>query len=218
MTDQEDPERLYALGTSYMLGAGRPKDPGAGAVCLRQAADRGSLAAKRDLGIAYLNGLGVERDPGKAYPLIKEASDSADPNAMYRLALMYEAGEGVPQDLYEALKLMAFAVGSGLSGASEDADRIEAEIDSRREARLRARPLLNLEVSDVDVEAACCGGMMGAVLSGSCFVEDTYKGPMLIFCGDSGGEPITECPFCGKRARRVERGKKYRPSQPRSDP
>ena len=113
---------------------------------------------------------------------------------------------------------MAFAVGSGLSGASEDADRIEAEIDSRREARLRARPLLDLEVSDVDVEAACCGGMMGAVLSGSCFVEDTYKGPMLIFCGDSGGEPITECPFCGKRARRVERGKKYRPSQPRSDP
>ena len=90
MTDQEDPGRLYALGTSYMLGAGRPKDPGAG--CLGQAADRGSLAAKRDLGIAYLNGLGVERDPGKAYPLIKEASDSADPNAMYRLALMYEAG------------------------------------------------------------------------------------------------------------------------------
>ncbi|MDC7951810.1 hypothetical protein PAA26_07185 [Methanomassiliicoccaceae archaeon COG_1] len=61
MTDQEDPERLYALGMSYMLGVGRPKDPGAGAGCLRQAADRGSLAAKRDLGIAYLNGLGVKR-------------------------------------------------------------------------------------------------------------------------------------------------------------
>ena len=59
MTDQEDPERLYALGMFYMLGAGRPKDPGAG--CLGQAADRGSLAAKRDLGIAYLNGLDVER-------------------------------------------------------------------------------------------------------------------------------------------------------------
>lgn len=211
MTDNDDPEYIYTVGMRH-IDAGELAE---GAECLRRAADMGYLPARRDLGIAYLNGVGVEKDPLKAYPLIKEAADSMDPNGMYHLALMYEAGEGVPKDLHEALKLMAFAAGANLRDAARDADRIEAEIDAQRKEKLYARPILNLEVSDVDVEAACCKKMLEAMVAGDVYVEDTYKGPMLIYADETGENPITKCPFCGKAARRVERNKRYRwPSAP----
>lgn len=201
----EDPEYIYTIGMRKMDTG----DYESGVKDLKRSADMGHLPAKRDLGISYLNGLGVDKDPVKAYPLIKEAADSMDPNATYHLALMYEIGAGVEEDLYEALKLMAFAVGSNLRDAEHDAYRIESKIDAKRADRLNSRPVLNLEVSDVDVEAACCKKMLDAMLADEVYVEDTFKGPMLIQADDDGETPITKCPFCGKPAKRVERTKRY---------
>lgn len=211
MTDNAELENAYNLGSAYMTGTGRPLDYREGIKYLRIAADGGYVPAIRDLGVAYLNGLGVPPSAEKAYPLLKKASGEMDPNAMYHLALMYENGAGVEKDLYEALRLMAYAAGLGMANAATEANRIEGEVDAERKRRLFSRPLLKLEISDVDVEACCCKPMMDSVLAKDIFVEDTYEGPMLVMYDRDKDQdvPITACPYCKKKAVRVKRGKKY---------
>lgn len=208
MSAEEDPSVTYDLGIAYCTGEGRPKDSREGAKYLQLAADKGYIPAKRDLATLYLNGDGVPPDAKKGYALMKEAADAVDPAALYCLALMYEKGLGVEKDLYEALKLMAYAAGAEYEGAEADADRIEALIDADRAARLKSRPVLNLEVSDVDVEAACCKKMLDGMLNGDFYVADTFEGPELLTMDEAGFETaITKCPFCGKPAKRVARDK-----------
>lgn len=205
-----DMESQYLLGVAYCTGQNRNVDFKEGAKWLKLSADQGYLAAKRELGILYLTGEGVDADADKAYPLLSEAARESDPNAMYHLAFMYEKGVGVKKDLYEALKLLAFAANMEYPGADEDADRVEEMICREREKKLKARPLLNLDISDVDVEAACCKPMFESILNGEIYVEDTYQGPELIGEDDKGFEVIiTQCPFCGKKIRRVGRDKEY---------
>jgi len=209
-TDTDSPEHIYDLAVSYITGQGRPQDSTKGMEYMERAAGMGYLPAKRDMGILYLNGDGVPQDAKRAYSLIKEAADQMDGTAIYHLALMYENGVGVDRDLYEALKLMAYAAGMHLTGAAEDADRIENAIDGEREKRLFSRPVLNLEVSDVDLEEACCRKMLDAAVAKEIYVADTYEGPMLMKENDDGSEDaIVKCPFCGKAAVRVKRDKKY---------
>ncbi|AGI47774.1 Sel1 repeat protein [Thermoplasmatales archaeon BRNA1] len=211
MTDiGSDPEHMYEVGVSYITGTGRPQNSEEGAKYISMAAEKGYLPAIRDLGVLYLSGNGVERDYRRAYDNLKKAADDLDPNAMYHLALMYENGLGVEKDLYEALRLMGFAAGSNFSGAIQDAQRIEDIIDEERRKKLNSRPVLNLEVSDVDVEECCCKKMLDAVLAKDYYVVDTYQGPMLVSEDEEGYEtPITECPFCHKKAVRVQRDKQY---------
>ncbi len=208
--DGDDPEVVYTTGMAYMTGDGRPLDHREGLKYLQKAADMGFVPAVRDLAVAYLNGLGTPPDAEKAYPLMKKASDALDPNAMYHLALMYETGAGVERDLHEALRLMAYSAGMNFTGAGDEADRIEAEIDAERTKKLNSRPILKLEISDVEVEAACCKKMLDAAIAKSVYVDETYMGPML-FTEDEKGEEITvtKCPFCGAEAVRVRRDKKY---------
>lgn len=200
----------YDLGIAYCTGEGRSKDTKEGAKYLQLAADQNYAPAIRDLASLYLSGDGVPPDAKKAYTLMKQAADAMDPAAMYRLGLMYEKGLGVPTDLYEALKLVAYAAGAEYEGAADDADRIECIIDQNREKRLRSRPVLNLEVSDVDVETACCKKMLDSMLAGDIYVAETFEGPELLQMDDAGVEtPLTKCPFCGKPAKRVARDKPY---------
>lgn len=207
---KEDMEDVYTVGMGYMTGQGRPLDQKKGIEYLRQAADAGFLPAVRDLGVAYLNGQGVPPSAEEAYKWLKKAADQLDPNAMYHLSLMYENGAYVKQDLYEALRLMGYAAGLGFAEAASEADRIEAKIDALRKEKLDARPILNLDVSDVDVEACCCKKMYDAVIAKDIWVEDTYKGPQLVREDDRGNEEIlAKCPYCGKPINRVPRDKKY---------
>ena len=205
-----DLEVVYTTGMAYMTGDGRPLDYKEGLKYLQQAAEKGFVPAMRDLAVAYLNGLGTPPSAEKAYPLMKQASDALDPNAMYHLALMYETGAGVERDLYEALRLMAYSAGMNFTGAADEADRIEGEIDAERKRKLDSRPLLKLEISDVDIEAACCKRMLDAAIAKEVYVDETYMGPMLMTEDDKGEEiAITECPFCKAKAVRVRRDKRY---------
>ena len=207
---KQDMEDVYTVGMGYMTGQGRPLDQKKGIEYLRQAADAGFLPAVRDLGVAYLNGQGVPPDAEKAYGYLKKASDQLGPNAMYHLALMYENGAYVEKDIYEALRLMGYAAGMGFSAAAVEADRIEDKIDAMRKAKLDSRPILNLEISDADVEACCCIKMYNAVIAKEIWVDDTYKGPQLMTEDKDGSETILDkCPFCGKPVFRVPRNKEY---------
>lgn len=206
----DSPEYLYNTAVSYLKGDGVPADSAKAAELFELAARQNYLPAIRDLGILYLNGDGVAPDAKRAYELISKSAEKMDPNAIYHLALMYENGVGVDKDPYEALRLMAFCAGAGYTGAVEDADRIEEEIDAIRNKKLDARPILKLEVSDVDVEACCCKKMFDAVKANDIYLTDTYDGPQLIGSDEDGNEMILrKCPFCGQTPQKVPRNKEY---------
>lgn len=206
-----DTEAQYKVGIEYCLGSpGTHVDYKKAAEWFQKAVDNGFLPAKRELGILYLRGEGVKADGEKAFSLLAPAAEAMDPNAMYHLALMYENGIGTKKDLYKAIKLLAHVANEGYQGADMDADRVYSIIVREREKYLKARPLLNLEVSDNDVMAACCKQMLDDMLDESVIVLDTFEGSKLVMWGDDDNEiPIKECPYCGKPVKKVPCDKKY---------
>lgn len=206
--DKGDPESQYLLGTALLAGDGCTADAGKAAEWFSRSAEQGYAPAKRELAMMHLTGDGA--DPVAAYTMMSEAAKGMDPNAMYNLAIMYERGIGVKQDLYESLKLLAYAAEMNCPGAEQDAERVSSMISEGRCRNLRSRPLLHLDISDVDVEAACCKDMLELMLNGSVFLADTYQGPELIGTDENGAEEImTACPSCGKKIRRVRHDKVY---------
>lgn len=206
----EDPDIFYREGISYLNGEGRGKDEKKAAELFRSASNMDHTPSKRELGVLYLNGIGVEKDLKEAHKLFTEASLALDPYAMYNLGLMYERGMGVEPNDHEALRLFAFAANLGYPGAEDDADRVERIITENRCRRLKSRPVLNLDVSDIEVEAACCKKMLDAAMEGTISVVDTFQGPELVGEDENGFEIIyKKCPFCGKEVRKVSRDKIY---------
>ncbi len=203
-------ESTYDIAIGYITGVGRPQDYEQGAKYMKIAADDGYMPAIRDLGILYVNGSGVEKDPKKGFDLLMQAVKDMDPRAMYHVAVMYWHGIAVEKDLYEALRLMGFAAGMKIQGADEDAEKIEAEIDEMRVKKLNARPILKLEISDVDIEACCCRDMYNAAISRDVYLVESYKGPVLMQEDEKGEEVLLpKCPFCGAEPIKVPRDKVY---------
>ncbi|MCL2318046.1 MAG: sel1 repeat family protein [Methanomassiliicoccaceae archaeon] len=204
-----DPDDMYNEAI-LLLQEGGDNNTKKAAELLLRACEEDHLPSKRVIGILYLDGRGVEKDEKKAYELISQAAAVLDPIAMYVLAGMYERGLGVEASDREALFYYAFAAEMGIPGAHENADRIYGKLAERRSRRLRSRPILHLEISDQDVEAACCKKMLDAVLGGEIGVVETYKGPQLVGEDENGIEVIHEkCPFCGKPVKRVSENKIY---------
>ena len=207
---ENGPQATYDIAIGYITGVGRPQDYAEGAKYMKIAADEGYMPAIRDLGVLYVNGNGVEKDPKKGYDLLMTAVKEMDPRAMYHAALLYRHGIGVGKDLYEALRLMGFAAGMKITGAEQDAEEIEAEIDEQRRKNLCARPILKLEISDVDIEACCCKEMFDAALSKEVYLVQSYKGPVLMTEDEEGEEVLLpKCPFCGASPITVPRDKVY---------
>lgn len=208
--DGKDPEFIYHTAMSYILGDGVQQDSKKGAEFLKVAADMNYLPAVRDLGILYLNGNGVPVDGQKAYELISRTAAQMDPNSIYHLSLMYENGVGVKKDLYQALKLMAFCAAANYPGSPEEADRIESKIDEERVRYLNARPILHLEISDIDIEACCCKRMLDSVKNKDIYSDDTVDGPAIFGADENGDEVLLrECPFCHSKPIVVSHDKVY---------
>ncbi|AIZ56333.1 Sel1 repeat protein [Candidatus Methanoplasma termitum] len=207
--EYSDPDDMYNEAI-LLLNDGGDADLKRAAELLTKACEEEHLPSKRVMGFLYLDGKGVERDLKKAYDMISEAAGVLDPVAMYALGGMYERGLAVEQNDREALFYYAFAAEMGIPGAEDDADRIYTRLSELRSRRLRSRPILNLEISDQDVEAVCCKKMYDAVLDDHFRVVETYKGTELVGDDENGLETIcTECPFCGKSVKRVSKDKIY---------
>jgi len=207
--DDNDLGEMYMEGLT-LLYEGNDADVKKAVELFLKASSKGHLPSKRTIGFMYLEGNGVERDLEKAYELISEVSVSMDPLSMYMLGRMYEGGLGVEQDDREALRMFASAAEMGIPEAEEDAERVSARVAEKRNRKLRSRPILNLEISDADIEAACCKKMFDAAIKGDIEVVDTYKGPELVREDEHGFEIICgECPFCGKKVKRVSKNKMY---------
>jgi TPR repeat protein len=194
-----------------LLNKGGDENDKKAAELLKGISESGHSSSERVLGFLYLEGRGVERDYKKAYDLISSAAGVLDPIAMYILGRMYEGGLGVEPSDTEALFMFEFAAEAGIPEAAADANRIIARIREKRERKLRSRPILNLEVSDIEVEAVCCIDMYHSAVEGSIGVHETYYGAMELMREDEDGIRIacSECPFCGKKAKKVSKNKIY---------
>jgi len=207
MTEEET---QYRLGLNYIYGTNVIKDTSKAAECFQKAADLGYLPARRELGILLASGDGVDVDMEKAVEYLSEAADQLDPSALYHLGLMYELGIGVPKDLQKCVRMLAYAAEMGFPGADVDAERIDKILYEERAKKLRARPMLHLQISDVDVEAACCKPMLDKLLAEEIVFIDSYKGPALLGEDKDGMDTVLDsCPFCGATIQLIDRDTKF---------
>lgn len=205
-----DAEAQYQLGINYLYGTNVPQDYTKAAGWFAKSAEQGFLPAKREYGILLASGEGVEPDMEKGVQLLSEAADNLDPSALYHLGLMYEVGTGVEKDLQKSVRMLAYAAEMGYPGADIDAERIDKILTEQRNKNLRARPILKLQISDVDVEAACCKRMLDCLLEQEIVFIDSYKGPALLGEDKDGMDTVLECcPFCGAKIELVPHDKKY---------
>jgi TPR repeat protein len=210
LAQEGDAEAQYKIGLNYIYGNDVPKDASKAAECFGMAAEQGYLPARRELGILLASGEGVEQDMDKAVQYLSEAADNLDPSALYHLGIMYEHGIGVPKDMQKCVRMLAYAAEMGYPGAEIDAERVDKILYEERRAKLRARPLLHLQISDVDVEAACCKPMLDKLLNEEIVFIDSYKGPALLGEDEDGMDAVlAACPFCGKPVQIIPRDTKF---------
>lgn len=205
-----DAEAQYQLGLIYLYGNDEPRDPVKAFGWLSRAAEQNVVPAKRELGIMLVSGEGTEPDIERGVQLLSDAADNLDPGAFYHLGLMYEKGIGVPQDLQKCIRLLAYAASMGYPGAEVDAERVDAILTEERNRKLRARPILKLQISDVDVEAACCKRMLDALLAQDIVFTETMSGPALLGEDKDGMDAVmTSCPYCGQRLQFIPHDTKF---------
>lgn len=208
--EEGDSEAQYQLGLIYLYGNEEPKDAAKAFEWMSRAAAQNVVPAKRELGIMLASGEGTEPDVPRAVQLLSDAADNLDPGALYHLGLMYEKGIGVPLDLQKAVRMLAYAASMGYPGAEYDADRIDRVLTEERNRNLRARPLLKLMVSDVDVEAACCKRMLDELLEQNIVFTETMQGPALLGEDKDGMEAVLySCPFCGAKLQFIPHDHKW---------
>lgn len=205
-----DAQSQYQVGLAYLYGTDVPKDTRKAAEWFSRSNDQDFLPARRELGILLASGDGVEPDMERAIQYLGQAADQLDPSALYHLGLMYEVGTGVPKDLQKAVRLLAYAAEMGYPGADIDAERLDAILTEERNRNLRARPILKLMISDVDVEAACCKRMLDQLLEQNIVFIDSYKGPALLGEDEDGMDTVLECcPYCGAPILHVPHDKQW---------
>lgn len=205
-----DAEAQFQLGLIYLYGNQEPKDARKAFEWFSRAAAQNVVPAKRELGVLLASGEGCEPDLARAVQLLSDAADDLDPGALYHLGLMYENGIGVPKDMQRAVRLLAYAASMGYPGAEVDAERVDNILTAERNRNLRARPILKLQLSDVDVEAACCKRMLDELLAQNIVFTETADGPALLGEDKDGMDAVfTSCPFCGQRIQYIPHDTKF---------
>ncbi|MDQ0510293.1 tetratricopeptide repeat protein [Ancylobacter amanitiformis] len=98
-------DALFTLGSMKLIsGEGAEKTEAID--LLRQAGEKGNVAAAYNLGLVYLQGELAPREPAIAADWFRRAADKDQPDAIYALATLYRDGNGVPKDPREAARLL----------------------------------------------------------------------------------------------------------------
>lgn len=190
-------ESQYQLAMIYILGEEVPQNFAEAEKWLRTASGKGHLPSKRELGILIASGSVKSGAETEAYDLLRSPVDRMDPRSIYYLAFMYETGRGVERSIVDAIRLYGTAANLGYPGAYEDYTRLNEIYTEERRATLRSMPLLNLQISEEGIEAACCKDMLDFVLNEDIYFMDTYKGPAIAARNEKGEDVVLEkCPFC----------------------
>lgn len=109
-----DLESLTQEGLMLSNGDGCEKDLAKATDCLREAAERGHVAAIMLMGECYLEGKNVPRDEKRATALFLEAAEKGNPIAMNKLGDAYHKGRGVKRDFVEAARWFSEAARNGI--------------------------------------------------------------------------------------------------------
>ena len=206
--EKGDAEACYTVGLAYLYGTDVVKDLSKAAYWFNLSAEKNYLPAIREMGILLASGEGVETDLEKADEYLSRAADNLDPSALYHLGLLYELGSGVPKDLQKAVRMLAYAAEMGFPGADIDAERVDNILTEERNRKLRSRPILKLQISDVDVEAACCKKMLDKLLEQDIVFIDTNDGPALLGSDKDGMDAVlTSCPYCNAKLEIISHNK-----------
>lgn len=201
-----DLKAQHQLALIYILGEAVPRNLVEAEKWLRKASEAGHLPSKRELGILIASGSIEGKHESEAYDLLRGPIDRLDPRSVYYLALMYENGKGVEKDIVNSMRLYGIAASLGYPGAEEDYSRVVGAYTEERHALLRSRPLLDLEVSESGIEAACCKDMLDLIITGDIFFIDSYKGPAIGAMDEDGRDVMLKaCPFCDTPVRTVEK-------------
>jgi TPR repeat protein len=83
------------------------------ATTVKQAAERGNVAAQGCLGYLYATGSGVSQSYDDAAIWYRKAAEKGDAEAQKNLALLLTQGKGVPKNLKEALRWLRKAANQG---------------------------------------------------------------------------------------------------------
>lgn len=201
-----DLKAQHQLALIYIQGDAVPQNFAEAEKWLRKASEAGHLPSKRELGILIASGSVEGKHESEAYNLLIGPIDRLDPRSVYYLAFMYENGKGVGKDVVNAIRLYGIAASLGYPGAEEDYSRVDKMYTEERHAILRSMPLLNLEVSECGIEAACCKKMLDVIIGGDIFFIDSYKGPAIGATDEDGRDvALKACPFCEAPVRVVEK-------------
>lgn len=92
----------------YLIGflEGMPKDKKAGVKLLKQAAEKGQVAATWVLGKCYMEGIGVWTNYKKARKYFIQAAGKGSEDAVVDLARLYHSGKGVKEDPDMAIRIV----------------------------------------------------------------------------------------------------------------
>lgn len=203
-----DLKAQHQLALIYIQGEAVPQNFAEAEKWLRKASEADHLPSKRELGILIASGSVKGKYETEAYDLLIGPLDRLDPRSVYYLALMYENGKGVEKDILNSIRLYGIAASLGYPGAEEDYARVEKAYTEERHAILRSMPLLNLEISEDGIEAACCKKMFDVIVTGDIFFIDSYKGPALGGMDEDGRDIVLNaCPFCSAPVRVIEKKK-----------
>ena len=143
----------------------------------------------------------------------QNAHDKLEPASVTKvmtLLLVMEAIDSGSLSREDLVTVSAYAASMGYPGAEYDADRIDRVLTEERNRNLRARPLLKLMVSDVDVEAACCKRMLDELLEQNIVFTETMQGPALLGEDRDGMDAVLySCPFCGAKLQFIPHDHKW---------
>ncbi len=118
------------------------------------AADKGDVAAQRNLGHLYRWGKGTDKNPGKAAYWYLKAAKAGFDRAQYNIAMMYLKGEGVPQDFYESVRWLKLSANQKYKPAVEKLEELKKQgrdVDEvNNDKNRKAVSIVGFEKTDYD--------------------------------------------------------------------
>lgn len=117
---------LFALGVSYELGKGTPKNLKSAFKCYKKSAELGNIWGMHYLAYAYSKGLGTKQNQKEGLQWEIKAAELI-PQAQYNVGISYLHGIGTKQNIKEAKKWLKLASKNSYS----EADKILKEIDKK---------------------------------------------------------------------------------------
>ncbi|MDM5181732.1 TonB family protein [Massilia sp. DJPM01] len=97
--ERGEPQAQYALGISYMDGAGVAQDPAQALAWWRKAAAQDHAAAHMAVGLAFHLGIGEKQDRAQAASWYRKAADLGLPQAQHRMGMLAMAQPGYARDV-----------------------------------------------------------------------------------------------------------------------